>query len=110
MSGYDKKFLGGNIQIPLPTFSRSLGQSVLRKPGILRDGLYSDHIHFTLVMNKQCLSNSDNNIKTKPALMWHETAQFFRKEFFIAQGAMYHGFVDKELSNIKRGYFFIASL
>ena len=50
--GYDSNFLGENIHIPLPTFSRSLAQSVLRKPGILRAGLYSDHIHFTLVMNE----------------------------------------------------------
>ena len=50
--GYDPDFLGGGINIPLPKFSRSLAQSVLRKPGILRNGMYSDHIHFTLVMNE----------------------------------------------------------
>lgn len=50
--GYDPKFIGDGIDIPLPTFNRSLAQSVLRKPGILRNGLYSDHIHFTLVMNE----------------------------------------------------------
>jgi endonuclease G, mitochondrial len=50
--GYSPDFIGDNIRIPLPKFSRSLAQSVLRKPTILRKGLYSDHIHFTLVMNK----------------------------------------------------------
>ncbi len=50
--GYDPNFIGQGIHIPLPTFNRSLAQSVLRKPGILRNGLYSDHIHFTLVMNE----------------------------------------------------------
>jgi endonuclease G, mitochondrial len=50
--GYNPDFIGDNIRIPLPKFSRSLAQSVLRKPTILRKGLYSDHIHFTLVMNK----------------------------------------------------------
>ena len=43
MKGYDKDFLGGNISIPLPTFNRSLAQSVLRIPGILRKGIYSDN-------------------------------------------------------------------
>jgi endonuclease G len=51
-SGYDPDFIGDGIHIPLPTFDRSLGQSVLRKPDVLRDGIYSDHIHFTLVMNE----------------------------------------------------------
>jgi endonuclease G len=50
--GYDSDFIGDGIHIPLPTFDRSLAQSVLRKPGVLRDGIYSDHIHFTLVMNE----------------------------------------------------------
>lgn len=49
---YDPGFIGEGTNIPLPTFNRSLAQSVLRKPGILRNGLYSDHIHFTLVMNE----------------------------------------------------------
>ena len=50
--GYDPNFIGDGIKIPLPTFSRSLAQSVLRKPGVLRNSVYSDHLHFTLVMNK----------------------------------------------------------
>lgn len=51
--GYDPKFIGDGINIPLPTFSRTLGRSVLRKPITeLRGGLYSDHTHFTIVMNK----------------------------------------------------------
>lgn len=50
--GYDPDFIGDGISVPLPKFSRSLAQSVLRKPDVLRDGIYSDHIHFTLVMNE----------------------------------------------------------
>ncbi|WP_136465233.1 DNA/RNA non-specific endonuclease [Flagellimonas onchidii] len=50
--GYDPDFIGDGIRVPLPKFSRSLAQSVLRKPGVLRDDIYSDHIHYTLVMNK----------------------------------------------------------
>lgn len=50
--GYDPEFIGDGINIPLPTFNRSLAQSVLRVPDKLRDGIYSDHIHFTLVMNE----------------------------------------------------------
>lgn len=49
--GYDPDFIGDGIRIPLPTFNRSLGQSVLRKPE-LREDTYSDHMHFTLVMNE----------------------------------------------------------
>ena len=50
--GYDPNFIGDGIKVPLPKFNRSLAQSVLRKPGVLRDGIYSDHIHFTIVMNE----------------------------------------------------------
>lgn len=50
--GYDPDFIGDGIRIPLPTFNRSLAQSVLHKETVLRQGLYSDHIHFTLVMNE----------------------------------------------------------
>jgi endonuclease G len=50
--GYDPDFIGDGIRVPLPTFDRSLAQSVLRKPGVLREGIYSDHIHFTVVMNE----------------------------------------------------------
>lgn len=50
--GYDPEFIGDGIRIDLPTFDRRLAQSVLRKPGVLRDEIYSDHIHFTIVMNE----------------------------------------------------------
>ena len=49
--GYDPDFIGDGIRVPLPKFSRSLAQSVLRKP-VLRKHIYSDHIHYTLVMNE----------------------------------------------------------
>ena len=51
-NGYDPDFIGDGITIPMPTFSRSLAQSVLRKAGSLRDDIYSDHLHFSLVMNE----------------------------------------------------------
>jgi endonuclease G len=50
--GYNSNFIGDGIKIKLPTFNASLGHSVLRKPGVLRDDIYADHIHFTLVMNE----------------------------------------------------------
>lgn len=50
--GYDPDFIGNGIHIPLPTFNRKLGQSVLRKSSMLRDDIYSDHPHFTIVMNE----------------------------------------------------------
>lgn len=40
--GYEPDFIGDGITIPLPKFSRSLAQSVLRRPDSLRDGIYSD--------------------------------------------------------------------
>jgi endonuclease G len=51
-NGYDPKFIGNGVEIPLPKFDTKLARSVLRKPGILRRGIYSDHLHFTIVMNK----------------------------------------------------------
>ncbi len=50
--GYDTDFIGDGINIPLPSVSQSLSHSVLRKAGSLRDDIYSDHLHFSLVMNK----------------------------------------------------------
>ena len=50
--GYDSDFIGDGIRIPMPTFNRSLGQSVLRLPRTLRNGIYSDHAHFSIVMNE----------------------------------------------------------
>ena len=49
--GYDPDFIGDGIHIPTPSFSRKLGQSVLRKAA-LRDRQFSDHVHYTLVMNE----------------------------------------------------------
>ena len=50
--GYDPTFIGDGINIPLPKFSPSLSHSVLRKPDTLRQDIYSDHLHFTIVMNE----------------------------------------------------------
>ncbi|WOR15568.1 DNA/RNA non-specific endonuclease [Hyphomonas sp. FCG-A18] len=66
--GYDPDFLGGGIRVPMPTFNRRLAQSVLRKPGILRNDLYSDHTHFSLVMNehsRQLIYSAYNIDQTK---------------------------------------------
>ena len=49
--GYDRDFIGEGIRIPLPTFNRQLGRSILRAPG-LRKNIFSDHAHFTVVMNE----------------------------------------------------------
>ena len=50
--GYDPNFIGDGIEIPLPKFDSKLARSVLRKPGVLRHGIYSDHLNFTIVMNE----------------------------------------------------------
>ena len=49
--GYEQDFIGADFRVPLPTVSTSLGRSVLRQSS-LRDGKYSDHVHFTVVMNE----------------------------------------------------------
>jgi len=49
--GYDPDFIQDGIRIPLPTFSRRLGQSVQRSDD-LRDRQFSDHPNFSLVMNE----------------------------------------------------------
>lgn len=51
-NGYDPDFIGDGIRIPLPSFSRSLARSVLRKTGSLSDDIYSNHLHFSLVINE----------------------------------------------------------
>lgn len=50
--GYDPDFIGDGVRVPLPRFDTTLGRSVLRKPGVLRKDIYSDHINFTIVMNE----------------------------------------------------------
>ena len=65
--GYEPDFIGDGIRIPLPTFDRRLGQSVLRKAS-LRDRQFSDHLHFTLVMNehnRQLIYSAYNIDQTK---------------------------------------------
>ncbi len=44
-NGYDPDFIGDEINIELPSFRSPLKKNVLRKSGILRDDIYSDHIH-----------------------------------------------------------------
>ena len=51
MDGYNPDFLGEGTSLPLPTFSPALVDNVLDKPE-LRDGIYADYIHFTIVMNQ----------------------------------------------------------
>lgn len=50
--GYDPDFIGDGIHIPLPGFDDKLKLEVLNRPNILRSDIYSDHINFSLVMNK----------------------------------------------------------
>lgn len=49
--GYDPDFIGDGVRVPLPKTDAKLGKSVLEKK-VLRDRRYSDHIHYTLVMNE----------------------------------------------------------
>lgn len=49
--GYDQDFIGPGFRVTLPAFTSGLGRSVLRIP-TLRDDKYSDHVHFTVVMNE----------------------------------------------------------
>lgn len=51
MDGYNPDFLGSEISLPLPNFLPSLVGNVLDKPE-LRDGIYADYIHYTLVINR----------------------------------------------------------
>ena len=50
--GYDPDFIGDGISIPLPTLGPVLSGSVLRREGKLRNDIFADHLHFTLVMNR----------------------------------------------------------
>jgi endonuclease G, mitochondrial len=50
--GYDPDFIGDGVRVPWPTFISSLNKSVLHKAGSLRDEIYSDHIHYSIVMNE----------------------------------------------------------
>ena len=53
--GYDPEFIGHDIKIQLPDpekFRDPLKQSVLKKQE-LKEGVYSEHVHFTIVMNKK---------------------------------------------------------
>lgn len=52
MSGYDEFFLRG-IRLPLPTFSRELGDEVLKDEAHLRNGMIADYLHYSLVVNIQ---------------------------------------------------------
>ncbi len=51
--GYDPDFLGPDLRVNLPTFTHRLAPFVLRLPGVLRDEVFSDHIHYTLAMNRE---------------------------------------------------------
>ena len=50
--GYAPDFFEDGIQLLLPILSRRLAQSVLHKPGGLRDAICSDHPDLTVVMNE----------------------------------------------------------
>ncbi|MDX8384960.1 MAG: hypothetical protein R8M11_00415 [Gallionella sp.] len=74
---YNPDCIGSGIHIPLPNlakFSASLKKSALNMPATLREEVYSDHIHFTLVMTKDtrqliysaCNLGQDQFIKKVP--------------------------------------------
>ncbi len=49
--GYDAGFIGRGFNVPLPTVSRALGRHVYKRT-TLRNGRFSDHLHFTVLMNE----------------------------------------------------------
>ena len=51
--GYDPNFIGDGISIPLPTFNPTLSESVLHRPSALRNEIFLDKPHFTVVMNER---------------------------------------------------------
>jgi len=52
MLGYDPKFIEPDCIVPIPEPSRKLEPSMLRRPGMLRDDIFYDQVHYTLVMDK----------------------------------------------------------
>ncbi|MEO0418679.1 MAG: DNA/RNA non-specific endonuclease [Pseudomonadota bacterium] len=52
MVGYDPKFISDAITIPMPGFGHSLRHSVYRDEAVLREGVYSDHTNFSVVLNE----------------------------------------------------------
>lgn len=52
MDGYNPTFLGNDTPLPLPSFSPSLVGNVLNRLE-LRDGIYADYVHYTIVMNRE---------------------------------------------------------
>ena len=67
MTGYDRDFLGLDLRIDLPTFDPSIAQRVFKHDD-LRERRFSDHIHYTLVMNednRQLIYSAYNIDQTK---------------------------------------------
>ena len=50
--GYATDFIGNGITVPVPGFSPRIAGLVLKNPE-LRDEIYADYVHYSLVMNKQ---------------------------------------------------------
>ena len=75
MPGYDEKFL--SVKVPLPTPSRKLSQSYLKKPK-LRNGVFADYVNYTVVTDKDkrapiyAAVNIDQNLmrRTKRKSTW----------------------------------------
>ena len=51
MTGYDAKFLGSNITLPLPRFAPSLAGSVLTNPSL--NGHQADYVNYTVITNRE---------------------------------------------------------
>lgn len=49
--GYDPKFLGGGVEVPMPNVSLELEDDVLDRQE-LRDGRVADYIHYSIVMSR----------------------------------------------------------
>ena len=65
--GFKLDFIGDGIEVPLPKFSPNLDGAIFENPK-LRNNVYLDYIHYTIVMNKStkqlvfAASNIDQNL------------------------------------------------
>ncbi len=50
---YNPDFIGDGITVPLPVFSPKIAGAVVRNSALLRDDVYADYIHYSIVMNQQ---------------------------------------------------------
>ncbi|MEM9086885.1 MAG: DNA/RNA non-specific endonuclease [Pseudomonadota bacterium] len=81
MSGYDPDFISDKIRIPMPTFGRSLSRSVYRDDTVLREGVYSDHTNFSVVLNKDTKQPIYAASNIDQSQFWRDTEKRFGDKF-----------------------------